>query len=272
MISTPPFPFEKACDNLNANYSHLDYMTYALIASLCIATLSVLGTVFFARTSRAERLGRFILPFAVGTFLSVAFFELIPEALHESEAYGSYAIAAGFLFFYALSHIVRTYHHHHSDHCKDEGTKSAASLVLIGDAIHNIADGIVIAAAFLVDPMVGIAATIGIAFHEIPQEIAEYTILIRAGYSRAKAALYNFISALSITLGVAVAYISITYAEGFLGILLGIAAGNLLYIAASDVIPELHDEHARGASFWRSFAATLFAMVLMGILLSAVHE
>jgi zinc and cadmium transporter len=248
-------------------------MLYALIAALVIAALSVSGTVFFGRTHRAERLGRFILPFAVGTFLSVAFFELIPEALHEAETYGPYAIAAGFLFFYALSHVVRTYHHHHDDHCKDEGTKAAASLVLAGDAIHNFADGIVIAAAFLVDPMVGIAATVGIAFHEIPQEIAEYAILIRAGYSRTKAALYNFLSALSIVAGVIAAYLSLSYAEGLLGILLGIAAGNLLYIAASDVIPELHDEHARGASFWRSFGATILAMAVMGTLLAlAGHE
>jgi zinc and cadmium transporter len=248
-------------------------MVYALAAALGIALISLLGALLLGQNALTNRLGRFILPFAVGTFLSVAFFELIPEALHESETWGPYAIAAGFLFFYVLSHIVRTYHHHHDDHCQDEGTKAAASLVLTGDAIHNFADGIVIAAAFLVDPMVGVAATLGIALHEIPQEIAEYAILIRAGYSKTKAALYNLLSASSVILGVAIAYLSLSYAEGLLGILIGIAAGNLLYIAASDVIPELHHDHLHSGSFWRSFAATLLAMVLMGLLLNGIgHE
>lgn len=248
------------------------FMTYALISAATIALISLLGGVLFGHRTLAEKIGRHILPIAAGTFLSVTFFELIPETLHEAPEMGSYAIAAGFLFFYALSHILRTYHHHHGDHCADEGTKAAASMVLVGDAIHNFADGIVIAAAFMIDPAVGIAATIGIAIHEIPQEIAEYGILIRAGYSRLKALAYNFLSAASVLGGVAAAYASLTYVESLIGILLGLAAGNLLYIAASDIIPDLHDTHQEQGNFWRSFAVTILAMVAMASLLTYTHE
>lgn len=247
-------------------------MIYALISAAIIALISLLGGVLFGSRALARRIGQHILPIAAGTFLSVTFFELIPETLHEAPELGSYAIAVGFLFFYALSHILRTYHHHHGDHCADEGTKAAASMVLAGDAIHNFADGIVIAAAFMIDPAVGIAAALGIAIHEIPQEIAEYGILIRAGYSRLKALAYNFLSAASVLGGVATAYASLVYVEGLLGILLGLAAGNLLYIAASDIIPDLHHAHQEQGNFWRSFTITILAMIVMASLLTYTHE
>lgn len=246
-------------------------MTYALAATAAIALLSLGGAALFSARTTFDRLERFMLPFAVGTFLSVVFFELIPESLAESPTFGPYAIAAGFLFFYALSYLLRTYHHHHSDHCEGEGTKAAASLVLAGDAIHNFADGIVIAAAFMIDPYVGLMTTIGIALHEIPQEIAEFSILLRAGYSRMRAALLNLFSAASIVLGALAAFISLSYTEGLLGILIGLAAGNLLYIAASDIIPDLHAAHQSNGSFWRSFGVTLLAMALMGTLLHVSH-
>jgi len=247
-------------------------MFYAILATAVIALISLIGAALFGSRHTAIHLSRHILPIAAGTFLSVAFFELIPEALHESEVWGPYAIAAGFLFFYALSHILRTYHHHHDEACDEEGTKAAASLVLAGDAVHNFADGIVIAAAFMVDPAVGVAATVGIAFHEIPQEIAEYAILIRAGYSRMRAALYNLLSASSVIVGAIVAYASLIHMEGLLSILIGIAAGNLLYIVASDIVPDLHDAHRHHGSFWRSFVITVLAMALMGSLLHYAHR
>ncbi|MBX9906365.1 ZIP family metal transporter [Patescibacteria group bacterium] len=246
-------------------------MILALIAALSIALLSLVG-IFFFRESALAKANKVILPIAVGTFLSVVFFELIPEALHEAGTLGSIAIAGGFLFFYLLSHLLRTYHHHHGEHCHDENTKSAASLILVGDAIHNFADGIVIGTAFLINPTVGIVTAIGIALHEIPQEIAEFGVLRRAGYSPKKAAAYNFISASTVVVGTLAAFLIGTHAEGVIGILIGIAAGNLLYIAASDILPEIHNEHAGSTTFWKSFIATLFGMIAMTSLLMWSHE
>lgn len=247
-------------------------MTYALIAATSIALLSVVGSIIWGRAAVLARASKVILPIAVGTFLSVVFFELIPEALHEAGTLGSVAIAGGFLFFYLLSHLLRTYHHHHGEDCHDEDTRHGASLMLIGDAIHNFADGIVIGSAFLVNPTVGVVTALGIALHEVPQEIAEYGVLLRAGYSKMQATFSNLLSASTVILGTFLTFFFSLYLESSIGILIGIAAGNLLYIAASDILPALHEEHAGNHSFWKPFLATLLGMILMSSLLIWSHK
>ncbi len=240
------------------------------IAASFISLLSLVGVFFFGKSGHLTGTHRFIVPVAIGVFLGVVFFELIPETLEASHFYGSIAIATGFLSFYALSHYLRTYHHHHEDaHDECEHTRGARML-LIGDAIHNIADGVVIASAFLLNPAVGIATTIGIALHEIPQEIAEYGVYIHAGYSKQKALFYNFISALSIFIGVSLSALFASLGD-FIWVLTGLAAGNLLYIAASDMIPELnHNTHKD--HFMQTFISTLIGLIAIVSLLTWSHE
>ena len=247
-------------------------MINALFAAIFVATVSFVGVLFFGNNGFIKGTHRFILPAAVGVFLGVIFFELIPEALHESEEYGSIAIVIGFLGFYLLSHILRTYHHHHTKDCEDCVDRSGAHLLLFGDAIHNIADGIVIASAFLVDPVVGLITTVGIALHEIPQEIAEFSILISAGYTKLQALLRNFLSASSIILGVLVTFLTLETIENALGILIGIAAGNLLYIAATDLLPELNKEHAKQGHFWHVFLSVVVGLVVIAGILEWSHD
>ncbi len=238
----------------------------AFIAASCIALLSLVGSFFFRKQSEeSASIHRFVIPVAVGVFLSVIFFELIPETLERSHEYGPIAIVVGFLGFYVLSHFLRTFHHHHHE-SHDDCVGSGARLLLLGDAIHNIADGVVIASAFMVNPGVGIATTIGIALHEIPQEIAEFGVLIASGFSRTRATLYNLLSASSVLLGVLVTFLF----EDQFAFIIGIAAGNLLYIAASDLIPELSRSHRE--HFWQSFLATLIGLVLMWGLIEYSHE
>lgn len=247
------------------------YLFESFIAAGCVAALSLIGVLFFGRSGHLKGTHRFIVPVAIGVFLGVIFFELIPETLEASEFYGSVAIVAGFLSFYILSHFLKTYHHHHDDHAHDEcENKKGASLLLIGDAIHNIADGVVIASAFLINPAVGIAATVGIALHEIPQEIAEYGVLIHAGYSKKKALLMNFLSALSILLGVAISAVFMSFGD-YIWVLTGLAAGNLLYIAASDMIPELQG-HAHKKHFMKTFLSTLLGLIAITSLITWSHE
>ncbi len=244
-------------------------MTAPLFAAAIIASLSLVGILFFGKNGHIRGTHRFIVPVAIGVFLGVIFFELIPETLEGSTFYGSIAIAAGFLSFYLLSHFLRTYHHHHDDAHDECEQRRGASMLLIGDTVHNIADGVVIASAFLINPAVGIAATVGIALHEIPQEIAEYGVLIHAGYSKRKALMYNFLSASSIFIGVILCTVFISLGN-FVWILTGIAAGNLLYIAASDMIPELNHktEHDH---FMFTFLSTLLGLVAIVSLLAWSH-
>jgi zinc and cadmium transporter len=244
----------------------------SLIAAGLISLISLIGVIFFGKSGHIVGTHRFIIPIAIGTFLGVIFFELIPETLEAAELYGSIAIVVGFLSFYVLAHLLKTYHHHHDEHDAHDthDTKRSASMLLFGDAIHNIADGVVITSAFLIHPGVGIAATIGIALHEIPQEIAEYGVLIHAGYSRKKAIFYNFISALSIFAGVLLSMLFASFGA-YMWILTGLAAGNLLYIVASDLIPELQERTHRG-HFMKTFISTLLGLIAITALITYTHE
>ncbi len=242
------------------------------IAAGIVSLLSLTGIFFFGKKGHLSGTHRFIVPVAIGMFLGIIFFELIPETLEAAKLYGSIAIVAGFLSFYVLAHFLRTYHHHHNDadaHDTHDSKRSAAML-LWGDAVHNVADGVVIASAFLIHPAVGIAVTIGIALHEIPQEIAEYGVLVHAGYPRRKALFYNFITSLSVFAGIAVSMLFAQFGE-YLWVLTGLAAGNLLYIVASDLIPELqeatHKDH-----FMQTFISTLAGLIVITALITYTHE
>ena len=241
----------------------------ALIASICISLISLIGVFFFGDKGHMTGTHRFILPTAVGIFLGIIFFELIPETLAMSPDLGAFAILVGFLGFYLLSNILDTYHHHHFDHADLCGSNGAQKL-LVGDAIHNFSDGIIIATAFIVDPTIGIITTIGIALHEIPQEIAEFSVLMHSGYTLSKAALYNFLSATTIIVGTAITFIFSEFFGTYLFVLTGIAAGNLLYIATADLLPELQKNHKQ--HFTQTFVATLFGVALIVLLTQITHN
>lgn len=244
-------------------------MSLALAASILVAFLSLCGVFMFGKGGRIIGTHHFIVPVAIGVFLGVVFFELIPETLEMNEYYGPWAIIFGFLLFYLLSHLIKTYHHHHTHHA-DGCTEHGGTLLLIGDGIHNIADGIVIASAFMVSPTLGFGATLGIALHEIPQEIAEFGVLLKSGYSRRRAALLNLLSASSIILGVLLTFLFSKTFEGTLWLLTGFAAGNLLYIAATDLLPELKESHH--GHFWQSFSLTVLGIALTLLLFGITHQ
>jgi zinc and cadmium transporter len=240
-----------------------------IVASVAVALLSLTGVFIFGKRGYLTGTHRFILPVAIGVFLGVIFFELIPETLEASHEWGPVAILAGFLGFYLLSFVLDTFHHHHhndADMCATGGAKR----LLIGDGVHNFADGIVIASAFMIDPTVGVITTIGIALHEIPQEIAEFGVLIHAGCTRKRAALYNLLSASTVVLGTVATVLFAEFLTPYIFILTGIAAGNLLYIATADLIPELRDTHK--GHFSHTFIATLMGVIVIAGLITYVHE
>lgn len=247
-------------------------MVLALLSACGIALLSLIGALFFGKELNTAKLHRIILPGAVGVFLGVVFFELIPETLHESETGGVIAILVGFLGFYLLSHLLQTYHHHHADgHDEhDECEKGGARKLLIGDTVHNLADGVVIGTSFMINPALGLLTTAGIALHEIPQEIAEYGVLRASGYSSRRALFLNFMSAVSVILGVLLTYALGEILHEYIFVLTGIAAGNLLYIATADLIPELRHSHKE--HFTTMFVSTLIGVTLIGALITLSHE
>ena len=242
----------------------------SIIASFCVAAVSLVGVFFFGNNKRLIGSQRYVVPVAVGVFLSLVLFELIPETLALSPSFGGIAVAFGFIAFYVLASVLhKRYHHLEADECDRKG---AASLLLIGDAIHNVADGVILGGAFLIDPSVGVATAIGLAVHEIPQEIVEFGVLIRAGYSRSKAALYNLISASSIVIGTLLIIVIAEHAEEYIWIITGVAAGNLLFLAASDLLPRIHGNLKNYGSIWHSAISITLGFIIMTSVLIWTHE
>jgi len=242
----------------------------ALIAAVLISTISLVGVLFFGNNKRLIGLQKYIVPMAVGVFLSLVLYELIPETLELAPEKGGLAVAFGFLAFYVLSSVLhRRYHHLEAEDCDRKG---AALLLLVGDAIHNVADGVILGGAFLIDPTVGVATAIGLALHEIPQEIVEFGVLIRAGYTRLEASLYNLLSASSIMVGTFLIIVLAEHAENYVWLLTGVAAGNLLFLAASDLLPRIHGNLKEYGNIWHSTFSILVGFFIMTGVLTWTHE
>jgi zinc and cadmium transporter len=195
--------------------------------------------------------------------------ELIPETI-ETSSWGGVVIMVGFISFYILSHkLHQRYHHLEAEGCDQKG---AAALLLVGDSIHNFADGIVLGGAFLIDPTVGVATAVGLALHEIPQEIVEFGVLLRAGYTRTEAAVRNLLSASTIILGTIIVMLLSAQAGEYVWILIGLAAGNLLFLAASDLLPRIHGGVRYYGSIWYSTLAIATGFSVMTTLLMWTHS
>ena len=180
------------------------------------------------------------ISYAVGTLLGVALLALLPEALEKLRPAAALStLLAGVLAFFLLEKLVLWRHCHDTDECAVH-TSSAASLVIIGDAFHTFVDGTVIAAAVLTSIPLGITTALAVATHEIPQEVGDVAILLRAGYSRSRAFTLNVLSGIGGILGAAGMIAASHVIPPLLPYVLAFAAGNFLYVAMSDLIPDLH--------------------------------
>jgi zinc and cadmium transporter len=196
------------------------------------------GALLLSNKKTAQALAKYATPFAAGALLAAAFFDMLPESMHELAVdTAARWVLAGILAFFLLEHFVRWFHHHH-----EHGAKTTAPLVIVGDTLHNILDGIAIGAAFLIDAPTGIVAAIAVAAHEIPQEIGDFGLLLKFGWKRKDVLIVNALSALASTMGALVTFWIGSEAELPVGALLAITAGMFIYIAASDLIPTIHEE------------------------------
>lgn len=242
----------------------------ALLAAIALALTSLVGVFFFRNNKKLIGSQRYAIPVAVGVFLSLVLYELIPETLALAPEWGGIVIAFGFISFYILSNYLHNkYHHLDPEDCDRKG---AASLLLVGDTIHNFADGIILGGAFLINPAVGVATTIGLALHEIPQEIVEFGVLLRGGYSKKKAAVLNLLSASSVIVGTLVIMLVAEHAGEYVWIITGVAAGNLLFLAASDLLPRIHGNLKNYGSIWHSTTSIIVGFVLMTGILIWTHD
>ena len=224
---------------------------YTLASVGIVSVISLVG-VFALSLQEAflRRILFFLVSLSAGALFGDALIYLIPESFEStlSPEYSSFYILAGIIVFFVFEKLLR-WRHIHGAEGEDlkEGIdplhahkKPVGTLVLVSDGIHNFIDGIIIGASYFVSIEVGIATTIAIILHEIPQEIGDFAILLHAGWSKGKALLVNFLSALSAFLGAALVIVIGAAAEQFIPAAVAFAAGSFLYIAGSDLIPELH--------------------------------
>ena len=186
------------------------------------------------------RLVPWLISYAVGTLLGAALLALLPEALeHLDPAPALGVLLGGVLAFFLLEKLVLWRHCHDTRECEVH-TSSAASLVIVGDAFHTFVDGAVIAAAVVTSVPLGITAALAVATHEIPQEVGDVAILLRAGFSRSRAFMLNLLAGLGGILGAIGMLLASQAMPNLLPYVLSFAAGSFLYIAMSDLIPDLH--------------------------------
>jgi zinc and cadmium transporter len=231
-----------------------------LVATFFVSALSLVGIVFVVSKSVEKYMG-LMISFAAGALLAVAFLDILPEALKINDGALSIALV-GIICFFVLEKILFWHHHHSKIH-----VHPLTTLNLVSDGIHNFLDGTIIAAAFLQNAGLGITTTIAVAAHEIPQEFGDYSVLIFGGLTQKKALFYNFLSALTAVVGALAMFYFSSSVPGLSALMLPFAAGGLIYIAGTDLIPELKKEVQWKKSLVE-FAAFLVGIGLIWLLIS----
>lgn len=244
-------------------------MTPLIASVLAVGAVSLVSLLGIMGLSLKEGLLRKVLflliSLAAGALLGDAFIHLLPEAFEEagSPLTVSMLTLAGILSFFVLEKFLHWHHSHGDEEFSPDHARihPVGHLVLASDAVHNLVDGVAIGAAFMVSMEVGIATTIAIALHEIPQEIGDFGLLLHAGFSRTKAILMNFLSALTAFFGLGLFVWLSEAGEAAAPLIAAFAAGNFVYIALADLVPELHKTTDARRS------ALQFVMILVGLLL-----
>lgn len=216
----------------------LSVILYSLISILIISTISIIGiTVFFTNDKKLPNILLFLISFSAGALLGDAFIHLLPEAMDSGINHVPIAVISGILAFFVLEKFVQWRHCHQPT--SKEHPHPLATMNLVGDAFHNFLDGVIIATSYVVSIPLGIATTVAVLLHEIPQEIGDFGVLVYAGYSKKKALLMNFIISLTALLGGIVGLLLSKSITSFSGIMIAFTAGGFIYIATADLIPEM---------------------------------
>ena len=218
-------------------------LAWIVLATLAGGVLSVFAAAFalVLRPSWVPML----VSFAIGTLLGAAFLEVVPHAFEAGDAHqAAAAILAGILGFFLLEKLLLWRHSH--EHGEEGGRAHhqehvrAGTLILIGDTVHNFIDGVLIAAAFLQSPELGLVTAVAIVAHEIPQEVGDFLVLLHSGYSKARAFALNVVSSMGSVVGGVLGYFALQRFEDWEPALLGIVAASMIYVAVADLIPGLH--------------------------------
>jgi len=245
---------------------NFNLIAYIIVSVLIVSAVSLIGLItFLIKTKNLDKILLYLVSFSVGALFGDVFIHLLPDVFKESNSiYAGLFILSGIIFSFIMEKFIH-WRHCHTPESKQHHHR-IAYMNLVGDGMHNFIDGLVIAGAYFISIPAGIATTIAVLFHEIPHEFGNFGVLVYSGFSRLKALFFNFLTALTALLG---AVIGIILAN--IGIttifLVPFAAGNLIYIAGTDLIPELHKNSCD--DFKISESAIQLLVMILGIVIMA---
>ncbi len=246
-------------------------LIYALIASILCSLLSLIGIILLGLKDRIlKKILLILVAFSSGTLFGSAFLHLIPEALEKGNDVVFIYVIGGICLFFLVEKLLQWRHCHDID-CQ---VHSFAYINLFGDGLHNFLDGVIIASAFISSVPLGVTTTLAVIYHEIPQEMGDFGVLLHGGFTKTQALMYNFLSASFSLLGVLVTYFfAILLFKGIVSIILPLAAGGFIYLAGSDLIPQLHNRRSNpGESLFQLFYILTGVSLMWGIkTLSILH-
>lgn len=250
-------------------------LIYILAATLAGGVLSVLAAALITYGVLSHMVQR-LVSFAAGALLGAAFIDLLPEAFESGlDTRTLFAVLlAGLLIFFLLEKFAlwrHSHHHEHDGHGHEHGFDAheagkSGMLILLGDSLHNFADGILLAAAFVADPRLGLITTLSIIAHEIPQEAGDFIVLLNAGYTKARALLYNVLSSLASVLGGVLGYFALDHARSLVPYVVVLAASSFIYIAVADLIPWMQRRSDTKSSAWQ------IVMVALGVAMIGISH
>ncbi len=239
------------------------YMVLAIVIGSAISLAG--GSLIFTTKKRRERAILVAMPFGAGALLAAAFFDLLPEAFELGEPRTLLLwTLAGFLLFFVLERTATWFHHHH-DHAMSK-RESQRGLIVLGDLMHNAIDGIAIGAAFLVNPALGFITTIAVSAHEIPKELGTFALLLSRGWKDKTVLLANIATAVATIVAASAVFLLGSDEHLPVDILLSLTAGFFFYVAASDIIPDIHEQPKRTGMV--QAVALLFGVVFVGAVIT----
>jgi zinc and cadmium transporter len=251
----------------------MSILAYIIVANVLSTVLSIGAAALLSFRYLGTMIDK-LVPVSAGLLLATAITHLLPEAFHSEvdPVLLGWVILAGIMGLFLLEKLAlihHTHHHegdlHHHSHGHDAHEAGRGGVpILIGDAFHNFADGVVIAGAFIVDIQLGIVATLAVMAHEIPHEVGDFMILLNAGFTRRRAFIFNMISGMSAVAGGVIGYFVLDTMGHLLPYALGIAAASFIYIALSDLLPEM----MRRSSLAKSLPEV--GLVVLGIVIAAI--
>lgn len=247
-------------------------LSYVIIFALLGGVVSLIGGVLLLRSNKtANALARYATPFAGGALLAAVFLDLLREGVEIDSAETVLTAAlVGMVVFFLAEGFLQWFHHHH-EHA-DAKRDPKTWLIIVGDTMHNALDGVAIAASFLISIPTGIVTTIAVAAHEIPQEIGDFGLLLSKGMRRRNVLLVNLLSAVATVVFAVITYLLGSQEQLPVGVLLGLSAGFLLYIAASDIIPAIHERSTKRRVFDIQALLLILGVVLVGLVTTLAHQ